>query len=248
MPGGKSFPSWDNSPSSSGADEASGRGAARGPSPRKKKIVLERMVTTVKDTTADPRAPEPGAEPQPGEKEFLDANQHVPDNITDDNLNEFAQPKPAGTVTAAPAAQTWTAEEVASYFAGVFLVMSFPLTRPLIGFGGEHWNVPDDKCQHLGRAWLPIFIKHIPYDRKPGMFADLVMWLPALGAVKSVCTEPIKEEIRLRREEKLRTLQTTQRMNPAAARPAPRVDDGQPPRSMTAPSMTANMATATSPA
>lgn len=207
------------------------------------------MVTTVKATTEDPRAPETGTEPQPGEKEFLDANQHVPDNITDENLNEFPQQKPTGPA-AAPAAQTWTAEEVASYFAGVFLVMSFPLTRPLTGFGGEHWNVPDEKCQQLGRAWLPIFIKHIPYDRKPGMFADLIMWLPALGAVKSVCTEPIKEEIRLRREEKLRALQAAgipQRVNPAA-RPAPRVDDGQPPRSMTAPSMTANMATATSPA
>jgi hypothetical protein len=206
-------------------------------------------MVTVRDTTADPRAPETGTEPQPGEKEFLDANQHVPDEVIDDNQNEFPQqPAGAGSGGGAPAAaaKTWTAEEVASYFAGVFLVMSFPLTRPLIGFGGEHWNVPDEKCQQLGRAWLPIFIKHIPYDRKPGMFADLIMWLPALGAVKSVCTEPIKEEIRLRREEKLRTLQAAagQRVN----LPAPKVDDGQPPRSMTAPSTMANMATATSPA
>lgn len=146
----------------------------------------------------------PGAEP---DQDFLNATAHVPAEVRDDHAQEFAGVNaPAPAAIGAIAAEGWTEFEIAALFNGLFTLLI--LSRAFVPIGGEHWNIPADKVQHLARAWLPIFIKHVPWEKgDKSWLPELLMWLGAIGALKTVCGDAIRIEIANLRSERLKAIQ-----------------------------------------
>jgi hypothetical protein len=178
----------------------------------------------MKDGQPQLPAGEAGAEP---DADFLNATAHVPGEVKDDNRNDFAEIAGAGRIIdATGAADGWSAPEVAAVFSGIFTMLV--VANVVTTFGGEHWNIPEEKTLVLGRAFLPIFKKHVPYGGgDESWLPELLMWVGALGAIKLVCGDAIRIEMTNFRLEKLKAIQQQ--------------------RSTTARSTTASTATATSP-
>jgi hypothetical protein len=166
-----------------------------------------------------PSAAEPDAD-------FLGATAHVPGQVKDDNRNDFSEMTGgAGRIIDAGGEPGWTVPEVAAVFNGVFTLLV--VANVFVPHGGEHWNIPEDKTLVLGRAWLPIFKKHVPYGGgEESWLPEAMMWIGAIGAIKMVCGDAIKIEIQNFRLEKLKAAQKQ--------------------RATTAKSTTASTATATS--
>lgn len=127
-------------------------------------------------------------------EEFLNSTAHVPDEIpAGENPNKFAdigQPEiiePGGTVTG------WTVEAVANIFSGIFSALVF--VRVVVPFGGEHWNIPRDKVLQLAQAWLPIFVKHIPYESAPTWLPDVLLYCAVIGTTREILGPALKIEI-----------------------------------------------------
>lgn len=111
----------------------------------------------------------------------------------------------AGSTPAASAAiaeQGWTPETVADQFTGILALLE--------AIRGPHWQTEAAQRRNLGIAWCPIFQKHVPYGTGvPSWLGDAVMWLGAIGALKTAIGPALKEELRLLRESRKKQQQPT---------------------------------------
>src|SRR6478736_10106876 len=139
--------------------------------------------------------------------DFLNATAHVPGEVKEDNRNDFSEMTGgANRIIDAGGEPCWTVPEVAAVFNGIFTLLI--VANVLVPYGGEHWNIPEEKTLVLGRAFLPIFKKHVPYGGgEESWLPEALMWIGALGAIKLVCGDAIRMEIRNFQLEKLKAIQ-----------------------------------------
>jgi hypothetical protein len=135
-------------------------------------------------------------------------NSSAQSSFLNDTANLPAEVAPeidgAGVAPAAAAVQVtgWTADSVAEQFSGMFTLISViaPALRP---GPGKHWQIPAEDTRRLGDAYLPIFIKHVPYGTgAPPWLADAIMWIGAIGATKEIVWPALQIELQLLRESK----------------------------------------------
>jgi hypothetical protein len=158
----------------------------------------------MKPETLPPESEAAAAEP---DADFLSATEHVPGEVKEDHRNDFSEMTGgAGRIIDAGAEPGWTVPEVAAVFNGLFpLLVVAKIVSPV---GGEHWDIPEEKTLQLGRAFLPIFKKHVPYGEGKDLWhTEVLMWIGALGAIKMVCGDAIRVEIENFRLEKLKAIQ-----------------------------------------
>jgi hypothetical protein len=185
-------------------------------------------------STAEPEILPPEAAGEPN-ADFLNATKHVPGEVKDDHTRDFAEMNGPRIIDAG-GEPGWTATEVAAVFSGVFTLLV--VANVVTPYGGEHWNIPEDKTQTLGRAWLPIFKRHVPYmpEGSDGAWIPtLLMWVGALGAIKLVCGDAIKIELKNFQLEKLKAAAAAQKRASAAGSTTGNMETGTYPASSSSP-------------
>jgi hypothetical protein len=138
----------------------------------------------------------PSNEPTAAESAFESETAHIAPEIS--NTPEGVTPAASPQIVE----QGWTPQTVADQFTGILALLE--VVR------GPHWKTEAEQRMQLGMAWFPIFQKHVPYGTgAPSWLGDAVMWLGAIGALKTVCGPALKEELRLLREARKKQQQPT---------------------------------------